>query len=126
MDMKDLVDQYIRLRDKKAEITAKAKQECSKLDAVIDKLEAALLASFEEMGLESIRTAEGTAYKATRTSATVADWDATLDWIKANEMWNMLDKRVNKTAVQEFRDENDDLPPGVSWREEITVNVRRG
>jgi hypothetical protein len=55
----------------------------------------------------------------------VADWDATLDFIKANEHWQMLEHRVSKQAVEEYKSEHGDLPPGVDWREEVTVNVRR-
>jgi hypothetical protein len=55
----------------------------------------------------------------------VADWDQTLNWIKTEGAWHMLDRRVNKTAVEAYREANNDLPPGVNWRDEIVVNVRR-
>ena len=58
-------------------------------------------------------------------SAVVSDWDAILDHVKENEAWELIERRVNKTAIKEFRDEHDDLPPGVSWNEAQVVNVRR-
>lgn len=123
--MEELVEKYIELRDKKAQLSAAFKQKTAKLDAVLDKIEGVLLQQFKDLGMESVRTKAGTAYKSTRTSATVADWDQTLDYIRRKELWNMLDKRVNKAAVEQFKEEHDDLPPGVNWREEVVVNVRR-
>ena len=92
---------------------------------MLDKIEAALLAEFTESGIESLRTKAGTAYKQTRTSAGVADWEAVLRFIQDNELWHMLEKRVSKSAVEQFKDANGDLPPGLNWREEVVINVRR-
>jgi Ethanolamine utilization protein EutJ (predicted chaperonin) len=123
--MEDLVGKYISLRDAKAKIVAKQKEEVAKIDSVLDQIEAALLVSFQELGTESIRTKEGTAYKQVRTSATVADWDVLLAYIRKHELWQMLERRVSKDAVREFREANGEIPPGVNTREEIVINVRR-
>ena len=123
--MDELVSKYISLRDAKAKIVAKQKEEVAKIDGVLDQIEAALLQSFQELGTESIRTKEGTAYKQVRTSATVADWDVLLAYIRKHELWQMLERRVSKDAVREFREANGEIPPGVNTREEIVINVRR-
>ena len=123
--MDELVSKYISLRDAKAKIVAKQKEEVAKIDGVLDQIEAALLQSFQELGTESIRTKEGTAYKQVRTSATVADWDVLLAYIRKHELWQMLERRVSKDAVREFREANGEIPPGVHTREEIVINVRR-
>lgn len=121
----DIVDRYIKLRDKKAELAAKLKADTEKLDAAMERCEQFILNHLNANGMESCGTAAGTAYKAPVTSATVADWEALLDYIKVNQMWNMLERKVNKTAVIEFKNANDDLPPGVNWREETVVRIRR-
>jgi hypothetical protein len=123
--MEELVNKYIELRDAKAKVKAAADAKIAKLDSVLDKIEAALLAEFQESGIESMRTKAGTAYKQTRTSAGVADWEAVLRFIQDNDMWHMLEKRVSKSAVEQFKDANGDLPPGLNWREEVVINVRR-
>ena len=123
--MEELVEKYIQLRDKKAEISAAFKAKTAKLDEVIGKIEGVLLQQFMELGMESVRTKAGTAYKSTRSSATVADWDNVLDFVRQNDLWNMLEHRVSKQAVEQFKEEHGDLPPGVNWREEVVVNVRR-
>jgi hypothetical protein len=123
--IESVVEKYIKLRDLKSEIANEAKAKIAKLEDHMSKMEAALLAAFEEAGMESVRTKSGTAYRSTRASATVADWDAVLGFVRENEMWTMLERRVSKDAVVQYRHEHNDLPPGVNWREEITVNVRR-
>lgn len=123
--LEPLVDKYIKLRDAKAKATRQFKDKMAGVDAVLTRMEGTLLQKLNELGIESARAVSGTAYKSTRVSATVADWDQTLEFIKENGEWQMLERRVSKDAVQQYREVHDDLPPGVNWREEIVVNVRR-
>lgn len=123
--LNEVVERYIALRDKKAEHKKAYEAKVEAIEAALDKLEAYIMTKLEQQGLDSVKTGVGTAYKSTRTSATVADWPMVLDWIKEKEEWDMLEKRVNKTFVEAFRTEYDDLPPGVNWREEKVINIRR-
>lgn len=125
MKIEELVEKYVALRDKKAQIKAKYDAEVAKVDDVLDRVEAALLKHFDSVGVESVSTKAGTAYKSTRNSATVGDWDSFLHFVQQQEAWNFLERRVSKTAVEEFRSANDDLPPGVNYRSEVVVNIRR-
>mgnify|MGYP003435984278 CR=1 FL=1 len=124
-DLSTLVEKYISLRDRKQAIVNEAKEKAAKFDAVLDKMEGMLLSTFNDLGMDSVKTSAGTAYKSTRTSATVADWDSVLGFIQENEAFNMLERRVNKVAVAEYREVNDALPPGIDWRSEVVINVRR-
>jgi hypothetical protein len=125
MDIATTVQKYILLRDRKEAIRNSVKEKIAMIDAALDAAEAAILSEFQKTGAEAVKTPYGTAYRTTRTSATVQDWDAVLGFIRENEAWHMLDKRVNKTGVEEYRQEHNDLPPGVNWREEAIINVRR-
>lgn len=126
MNFNDVVTKYIQLRDKKFELKAEYDKKVAKIDSIMDKVEGRLIEYFNETGLESVRTDAGTAYKTTRVSATVADWDTLLSHILTSENYQLLEHRVSKTAVTEFKEANNDLPPGVNWREEVTVNIKRG
>lgn len=126
MKLDEVVKNYIALRDRKAAIKAEYDAKAAKIDDVLDKVEAKILEYFEQSGLESIRTDTGTAYKSTRNSATVGDWDSVLAHVLETENYQLLEHRVSKKAVEEYRMANEDLPPGVNWRSEVTVNVRRG
>lgn len=124
-DLTPIVERYIRLRDAKAKITADAKARVAELDAGMEKIERVLLSKMNEQGLESLPTSVGTPYKSTKISVSVADWPEFINWVKAGERWEMLTRGASKDAVREFRTEHEDLPPGLNWREETVVNVRR-
>ncbi len=122
----DLVETYISLRDRKAEITKKIKEKTDKIDAAMRQVEAILLKKMDADDSESIRTDRGTVFKSTKTGARVADWDAVLDYIREHDAYELLTKGVSKDAVKAYRDEhNGDIPPGVDWYSEISINVRR-
>jgi hypothetical protein len=76
--------------------------------------------------MDSVKTENGTAYTAVRTTASIADREAFMDYVKANEEWSLLEVRASKTAVEQFCESNDNaLPPGVNMRSERVVNIRR-
>lgn len=126
MKLSEAVTLYIQLRDKKAEMKAAFDASIAPLNEKMDKLEAKLLDVFNKTGMDSAKTEHGTAYTAVRTTASIADREAFMDFVKANEEWSLLEVRASKTAVEQFRDSNnDELPPGVNIRSERVVNIRR-
>lgn len=117
---------FIALRDRRAQRKAAYQAEDEGDRTKQDKIEAEVLRRFNERGIDNVSARGiGTAYKSTRASATVGDWDAFLDHVQTNEAWELLERRANKTAVEQFKDANEDLPPGVNWSETQTVNFRR-
>jgi len=126
IDDKSLLKLFIGLRDR----IAKRKADYD-LDNVGDKdkqnkIEVEFLRRFDERGIDNVSSREfGTAYRSTRSSATVADWEAILAHVKEQEAWELLEHRVNKKAIMQFREVHDDLPPGINWSEAQVVNFRR-
>jgi hypothetical protein len=125
MKINELVEKYIALRDRRAERKASYDKDDSLDVAMQEKIEAVLLKHFNETGAESVKTAYGTAYKSSRTSATVADRDVFFTYVIEHKAYELLESRCNKTAVAQHKAANNDLPPGINWREELTINVRR-
>jgi hypothetical protein len=95
------------------------------LNEKMEKLEAKLLDIFNKTGMDSVKTEFGTAYTTTRVTASVADREVFMNYVKDHEEWSLLEVRAAKTAVEQFRSIHDDIPPGISMREERVVNVRR-
>lgn len=120
-----LVERYLALRDKKAEYKAQYDAKVEAIDQAMTKVENYLLKLMQELGVESIRTAVGTPYISRRSSASVSDWEAFLGFVREGGAWEMLERRANKTVVQQWREEHNDLPPGLNWREERVVNIKR-
>jgi phage host-nuclease inhibitor protein Gam len=125
MKLSEAVSIYIKMRDKKAQMKADFDASVAPLTEKMDKLEAKLLDVFNKTGVDSVKTEFGTAYTTTRVTASVADREIFMTHVKENEEWALLEVRASKTAVEQYRETNNDLPPGVSIREERVVNVRR-
>ena len=127
MKLDELVANYIKLRDKKSQLKKQYDEKVAKVDAVMDKMEAIILKTFQDSGIDSARTDAGTAYISTRTSPTVGSREEFLSWVlqDPDERSIFLENRVSKVAVEQFKAANDDLPPGINFRSEVTVGVRR-
>lgn len=116
---------YIKLRDKKDSMEAAVKEQVKEVKAKMEKLEAWLREQADAQGVTSFRTKAGTAFMTTTDFANVADWDAVLDFIKTNEAFDMLEKRVSKNAVRSYIEQNKEVPAGVNYGTRLEVNVRR-
>ena len=125
MKLSEAVSIYIKMRDKKAQMKAEFDASIAPLNEKMEKLEAKLLDVFNKTGIDSVKTEFGTAYTTTRVTASVADREIFMTHVRENDDWALLEVRASKTAVEQYRETNNDLPPGVSTREERVVNVRR-
>lgn len=124
----DLVAAYIKVRDKRDALMAEHKKQLAAVNQVLEKIEAALLGNFNALGLDSATArGVGTAYKYTKTSATVADRESFFKWVGEDfeDRVIFLEARANKTAVDQYKTIHGDLPPGVNWREVVEIGVRR-
>lgn len=121
-----LVKAYINLREIRAQRKAAYEADDAGDKAKQDKIETEFLRRFNERGVDSVTAhGVGTAYVSSRVSATVADWDSLLSFVQHEGAWEMLEHRVSKTAVEQYKAANDDIPPGVNWSVTRTVNFRR-
>ena len=120
-----IVDTYVQLRDKRDCIRREQQEALAPYNEAMSKLEDIMLTHLLALGADNIKTPHGTAYQAELVSAKVTDWDSTLQFIRAEELWHMLEKRVSKQAVAEFVQETGHLPPGVDIARTKTVNIRR-
>jgi hypothetical protein len=126
LDDVSLLKLFIGLRDRRAQRKAAYEEDDAGDKDKQNKIEIEFLRRFQERGIDNVAARDvGTAYRSTRSSATVADWDAVLDFVQKNEAWEMLERRVNKTAVEQFKSVEGDLPPGINWSETQVVNFRR-
>lgn len=122
-----LIETYLALRDKKTELDRIHDEAIAPIKAGMAKIENHLLTQMQAQGLTSFPVkGVGTAYQSLHTSVTMADWDSYRPFIEEQpDPFRFLDRKVNKTAVEEYMAEHQDVPPGVNVRREIVVNVRR-
>jgi hypothetical protein len=123
--MDDLVERYIKLRDKKAEIEARHKAELRPLNDAMAQVEQFLLGQLQNLGVESVKTRYGTPYITKHTSVTTEDKTEFFGFCKDNDLWELADVRPSKTGVLGYMDEKGTLPPGLKYAEAKVLNIKR-
>jgi hypothetical protein len=123
--VEQVVETYLKLRRKKEAVENETKDRVADIKAKMTMLESWLMQKAGEDGVTSFKTTAGTAFVTTTDFANVADWDAVLTFIKENDAFDMLEKRVSKTAVRAHMDETGDVPPGITYGSKIGINVRK-
>tara|TARA_B100002019_G_C21273461_1_gene603776 strand:+ start:6402 stop:6800 length:399 start_codon:yes stop_codon:yes gene_type:complete len=125
MTVDQVIEAYLKYRNKKEALEAEIKDQVKELKDKMAKLEAWIKTKADAEGVTSFKTAHGTAFVTTNDYANVADWDAVLAFVKENEAYDMLEKRVSKNAVRGYIDEHKTVPSGVNYGTRIDVNVRK-
>ena len=124
LTVEQVVGTYMKLRRKKEALENQVKEDLADIKAKMTKLESWLMQKADEDGVTSFKTAAGTAFVTTTDFANVADWDAVLTFIREQEAFDMLEKRVSKTAVRAYMDETGEVPPGITYGSKLGINVR--
>lgn len=125
MNLQKVIDKFIAVRDERDRLNKEHKTKMARYTTALSKLEEALLTHFNQTGANSASTDSGVAYKNIKTSVTVDDRDAFLAFVRDNDAWAFLDSRANKTAVNEYLEEHEALPPGLSISRVASVGVQR-
>jgi hypothetical protein len=124
-DIATRVAQYVKLRD-----LIKEKNDAHKLamkthNETLEQLNSVLLSHLNNVGANSASTDNGTVYRTEKKSASLADGKLFMDYVIAQGAWDLLDRKANVTAVEEFIKGNNAPPPGVNFSSTYVVGVRR-
>lgn len=120
-----LIEKYIQLRDKKAALKAEFDGKVAPVDEAMARIEAHMMKVLTDLGSDRIGGATGVAFKSTVNSATVADKELFREFVRANDAWELADIRAQKTAIKDYIEQHDDLPPGINWRTETVIRINR-
>ena len=117
---------FIKMRDTKSALKKAFEAEAAEIDKQMEKVGSHLLSKLNAEGVDSMKTASATFYKEKVMKPSCGDWDAFYGWIKENDAFEFLERRVTKTAVQGYMEEHGVLPPGVNTLDVFEIRVRRG
>lgn len=127
LDLGQVTRAYINIRDARSALRKQYEGEDLKLEEAQDKLESVMLEHLNKHGMDAVRTEAGTFYRQEDITPSAGDWNALYTWIKDNDAWDALEKRIKKTFIREYQETHQGgLPPGVSVYREFVVRVRRG
>jgi len=117
---------YLKIKQKRSELSAEFKEHDDKLAYQQDKIKKALLDYCKEQGVESVRTSEGMFYRTTRQRYWTSDWDSMYKFVLEHNVPEFFDKRLNQTNVKQFLEENPELAPmGLQVDSEYVISVRK-
>lgn len=126
IDTDTLVSAYIAIRDKKQEVKREMELKIQELDADLEQISNALMEICESNNAESIRTSNGTVSRLVKTDYWTNDWDSMYRFIKDNDAFYLLHKRINQTSMKQFLEENPDIhPEGLNVNREYEIRVTR-
>lgn len=127
MNVDEVMEKYILMRDKRADLKKAFEEKDSKLKGLQELAEAWLLNQMNLVGVDQFKSAHGTAYKATKFQASMSDTGLFKTWAKEHDEMELIQNRLATQNLQRWMElHQGKLPPGVSVSSEVTVNIRRG
>ena len=121
-----LTKTYLKIKQKRSELSAEYKEQDEKLVTQLDKIKAALLDYCKEQGVESVRTSEGMFYRSAKTRYWTSDWESMYKFVLENKVPEFFDKRLNQTNVKQYLEENPEkVPKGLQVDSEYVISVRK-
>lgn len=121
-----LIRTFVKIRDARSELKTAWETKDRELKDKLDRLEQFMLQTMNDTGIESFKTAAGTAYRTTTLVPTGSDWTAFYKWVKENDAFDFIFRRIKADAVKDYMDQHDgQVPPGVSVFGKLGVTIRR-
>jgi hypothetical protein len=124
-ELEELVSAYLSLRTERERILREYETADAELKADMTQLEAAMLATCNEIGADSIKTNEGTIMRQTKERYVCNDWDGFYKFVLDHKAPQLLEKRIHQGNFKQFYDELEGLPPGVNVMREYGITVRK-
>lgn len=127
LSLEEVMNRRFALVEEIALIQGRHKAELEPLNEELDMCEKFIKNEMNEKKFQNIKTTTGhMAYFSQKDSASVENFDETLAFILANEMYTLLTKGVNKTVVKEYVEAHQVPPPGVKYETFRDLNWKRG
>lgn len=125
IDVAKRIEQFVKLRDLIKSKDDEHKKAMKPFRETLEQLNSVLLAHLNSINGDSVSTESGTVYRTEKKSASIADAQAFMDYVIQNQAWDLLDRKANVTAVEEFIKSQAAPPPGVNFSSTSVAGVRR-
>lgn len=126
VNMETLARVWRKMQDRRDNLKHEYEAQDKQIEAQQKQVGAALLDAMNKMGGTKLLTAAGQIEKKTVTHVNGKDWGAFYRFIKDNDAWPMLHKRITTAEVEKWAKSHDGaLPPGVDVYTEFKVSVKK-
>ena len=124
--MDTLAKVYIKIRNKKSELTRAYDAEVAALDAQTDQISSVMKEQLRALDILSAKTAYGTVSLVTKTKYVAQDREAMKQFIIDHQAIDLLEMRIAQLNMKKFLEENPGVvPTGLNILSEITISVRK-
>jgi len=121
-----MLTSYIKLRDEKAKVEARHKEEMKQYTEAMALIEGYLKDYLQKQNLQHIATGDITAFLSRSRKATLQDSGIFREFIIENGNFDLADFRPKVEAVEDYLEEHDgQTPPGVNFTTAVTLRVNR-
>lgn len=122
----DIVREYIEIKEERDAFSKEADRIIEEYDLKIDAHAVELLKLLNDQKTDSFNVLGHTIYKHTDVRPMADDWDTIYRWIMKHEAFDLLERRLKKTFVEEYMAANNkQTPPGMSVIRKFVAKVRR-
>ena len=124
--MDKLAKIYRKMQAKIQELTTEYDTAVEAIKTQQEAVQNALKDQMLVMGVNSVRTDNGTVVLSTKTRYNTQDWDSFKEFIKEHDALDLLEKRIAQTNMATFLEDNPGVvPPGLNSVTEYQVSVRK-
>jgi phage host-nuclease inhibitor protein Gam len=125
-NIESLTRTYLKIRDKRAALKAEYDEQEETLSVQMNAIKVALLDYCKQNSVESVRTNSGLFYRTVKTRYWTNDWESFHKFVVSTEAPDLLEKRINQSAMKVFLEENPEhVPPGLNTDSEYIISVRK-
>ncbi len=117
---------YRKIKAEIDQLTQEYDDKIERLKAQQDEIRFAMKDQMRAMGVNSVRTANGTVSMVTKTRYTTQDWDSFKKFVVEHDVVDLLQKSIAQTNMARFLEENPGLvPPGLNSTTEFEIRVTK-
>lgn len=127
MNMEDLVEAYLNIRQERQKLQAEYEQADAALKEDLKELEVVMLKGCNEINANSINTKHGTIIRKIDERYFCSDWEHFYKFVRDNNAPELLEKRIHQKNFKTFLEDHadDGLPVGINLMREFGITVRK-
>ena len=117
---------YRKIYTKVNELTTQYESQLEELKAQQEEIKNAMKDQMVSLGLQSVKTDEGTIILSQKTRYYTDDWDSFKTFVVENDALDLFEKRISQKNMAMFLEENPGVVPmGLNSMSEVSVSVRK-
>ena len=117
---------YRKIYAKTQALTREYESQIEVLEAKKELIKNAMKDQMRALGLESVRTEEGTILLSKKTRYYTDDWDSFKQFVVEHDALDLFEKRISQKNMAMFLEDNPgEVPAGLNSMSEVSVTVRK-